>query len=120
MTYRTRHEFKDGANILGAQLATCAHCKVLRVTDEARHPQPRYILPGVKDAALRDVFDAPPCLSATEPRGAAERVAGMNRARRREAAVREAVNAAPRVVPEPEVAPQKLLPNFPWFADMQR
>lgn len=118
--FRTKHEFVDGASILGATLATCPHCRTLRVTDEARHPQPRYILPGVKDESLRDGFDAPPCITPVTSRGAVERQSAMNRARAREQAVRNAVNAAPREAPEPEPHRPLMLPNFPWYADMGR
>lgn len=119
MSYRPTHEFVKGATILGAQLATCSHCGTMRVTDEARHPQPRYII-RAGDVPERDGFDVPACLAPNAPPGARERAEAMNRARAREQAVRTAKNAAPpEVVEAPRQAPL-MLPHFPWYADMHR
>lgn len=120
MTFRTRHEFIDGATILGAQLATCPHCGTQRVTEPSRHPQPRYILPGCSDAILRDGYDMPPCIEPRETKGAKERVLAMNRARARDAAVRAAVLAAPEEEREEERDPPRMLTHFPWYSDMHR
>lgn len=120
-TYRTHHEWVDGASVLGAQLATCAHCGTMRVTDESRHPSPRFIL-RVSDPQYRDGFEMPPCLEASAPKGARERAVAMNRARAREQAVRSAVNAAPPEVDEAAEPPRssKMLTHFPWYSDMHR
>lgn len=119
MSYQPRHTFVDGATILGAQLATCTHCGTLRVTDAKKHPEPRYVLPGVSDELRRDGFEVPACISG-EIEGARERAASMNRARAREQAIRAAKNAAPvEVAEEPRQVPL-MLPHFPWYADMHR
>lgn len=118
MTVQASHSFVDGASILGAQLATCDHCKTLRVTDPARHAQPRY-LTRTADLAKRDTEECPACISPDEAEAAAKkRVDGMNRERAREQAVRIAARDAPVVVPEPEPEAPRMLPNFPWYADM--
>ena len=120
MSYQARHTFVDGAHLLGAQLANCSHCGTLRVIDTARHPEPRYVRPGVTDAN-RDTFECPPCVSlSAQDEAARARVRSMNEARRREQAVRVAVRDAPLVVPPPEPEPQRMLPNFPWYSDMPR
>ncbi len=61
MTFRLRHEFKDGALIAGTQLAHCAHCETLRITvgDEP----PRY-----QQRRKESTADAPPCLEAKRER----------------------------------------------------
>lgn len=122
-SFRPHHDFKDGANVLGAQLATCDHCKTTRVTEPTRHAQPRYIRPGVRDdkpGDERDSFVAPPCIAPMTSTAAASRVAGMNAQRRRDAALRAATQAAPREVAEAERRAPPMLTHFPWFADMQR
>lgn len=106
MTVQSSHTFVDGASILGAQLAHCDHCKTLRVTDPARHAQPRYLRRST-DEGDRDSQECPPCISPDEANAATRaRVESMNRARAREQAVRVAVRDAP--------ADQQ--PHFPWFS----
>lgn len=119
MSYRPSHDFIDGASILGAQLATCSHCQTLRVTNAARHPQPRFVV-RTTDESKRDTFEVPPCIAPTESKGARERATAMDRARAREQAVREAKLAAPpETIEAPKQAPL-MLPHFPWYADMHR
>jgi hypothetical protein len=119
VTFRTRHDFVDGATLLGAQLAHCGHCGTLRVTDTARHPQPRYII-RTNDELRRDTFEAPPCIEPIVSKGAKERVDAMNRARARDQAARAAINAAPPEAPAEPVQASLMLPNFPWYSDLQR
>lgn len=60
MTFRLRHDFKDGASILGMQLATCMHCETLRVT--LPNAAPHFIRRAkVESERVRDA--EPPCTS---------------------------------------------------------
>lgn len=60
MSFRLRHEWKDGARVNGAQLALCPHCEALRV--ELEPGRFRYVR-RVELEAERVRDTEPPCLS---------------------------------------------------------
>lgn len=61
MTFHVAHDWRNGARVNGAQLATCAHCGVLRATVGAQSTYFR----RVEDEAERVRTLEPPCLAPT-------------------------------------------------------
>lgn len=60
MTFQVRHDWHKGATIAGAELATCAHCQTLRVTES---PTVHYVKREAQED--RRVLRAePPCVGA--------------------------------------------------------
>lgn len=62
MSWRLRHEWRDGATVNGARLATCVHCGTLRAVDERGA---RFIR-RVQNEDERVRTDEPPCLAPRE------------------------------------------------------
>lgn len=56
---RLRHEWKDGATILTAKLATCPHCGALRVVEPTGT---HYQVPATSVRDDRIFYGEPPCV----------------------------------------------------------
>jgi hypothetical protein len=101
VTFRLRHEWRDGPEIGGVRRATCPHCETLRVENPSSSPPVVFMQPGVGATP-----EEPPCL---EPKRRGIRRAGkrdrfgceLGQAAR-ERAVYEAVRQAGPDLPDPE------------------
>lgn len=66
MTFRMHHDWKIGAFIVAARLATCAHCETLRVTEGERSHFIKRAIDPLSPAARRGnlvLEEEPPCVA---------------------------------------------------------